>query len=92
MTALHPVAPAQRTGEVPAPGSAPSIEALEFLRAAEAVAGAPGRRCEGGSTCRRPGALTLVTTDGTTALCGLHAMNAVFSSEGGTLALVRPAP
>ena len=91
MTVLHPVAPAQRTGEAPLVGSPSSAEALELLRAAEALGGDTDRRCEGLGHCRRPGALTLVTADGTTALCGLHAMNAVFSTAGGTLALVRPA-
>ncbi len=88
---MHPVAPAQRTGEAPGAGSASSAEALELLRAAEALGGDPDRRCEGLGHCGRPGALTVVTADGTAALCGLHAMNAVFNSAGGTLALVRPA-
>lgn len=91
MTAVHDVAPAQRTGDEPvATGSSPTAAALELLRAAEAVTGDPGRRCDGASTCRRPGALTVVTDEGTAALCGLHAMNVVFSTSGGPLALVRP--
>lgn len=90
MTVLHPVAPAQRTGEAVPAASPSGAEALELLRAAEALGGDPDRRCEGIGTCRRPGALTVVTAEGTASLCGLHAMNAVFSSEGGTLALVRP--
>jgi hypothetical protein len=94
MTVIHNVAPAQRTGDRPAPtstaGSARTAEALELLRAAEAVGGDADRPCAGASTCGRPGALTVVTGEGTTDLCGLHAMNVVFSTSSGPLVLVKP--
>lgn len=93
MTALHTVAPAPRTGENPTASTSPAgtDEALALLRAAEAVGGDADRPCEGASTCGRPGALTVVSEHGTAALCGLHAVNVVFSTEPGTVVVARPA-
>lgn len=91
MTALHTVAPAPRTGEEPTASTSPAgtDEALALLRAAEAVGTDADRACEGGGTCSRPGALTVVTEHGTSALCGLHAVNVVFSTAASTVVVAR---
>lgn len=98
MTVVHSVAPAQRTGESSAPTPRPApvddfrrqtLGALEVLRSAESITNHPGRACEGSADCVRPGALAVITEDGTSAVCGLHALNLVFSTSSGPIALVK---
>lgn len=94
MTAVHILTPVQRSGSGAASARSasrtPDHEALEVLRAAEGIAGGARQSCEGSSDCGRAGKLTVVTEDGTTSLCGLHAMNVVFSTADGPVALVKP--
>jgi hypothetical protein len=97
MTAAHTTAPTPRTGgapvSIPAARAERTRDAHDLLRAAESLAAAtlePAPACAGDPDCARPGSLTVVTDDGMSSLCGLHAMTAVFITTG-TLALAKPA-